>query len=312
MKFLITFTSTSLLIMLLFTGLIYSVDPYEKFGINFWNFKTKAVAQSRENKFRILEKSSKHYEAFILGSSAAHRYPTEKLEGLTGYKTFNYAVQHSTPLDYLAITRHILSKHSPKLILLQLDFAALDENYHIDNRIYNSPLKDFLTNKTNQDSRIFDNDYFTLKALSDSLRVFQVNYFGKARHIYAEDGNYIYEKITPHKIKLKQSSSDNYVFSEKRLQLLKEIQKLAVQKGFKFIIISSPISYNHLEAINQDPRMKQAHELFLSKLKESFPNFINFQDQELKNYFHFKYFLDSIHPTKEMSEIVLEKIFKKS
>lgn len=310
MNFIKTFFISSLLFICFFVAIIVSVDPYDKLGNNLFNFQTKAVAQSRENKFRLLETSTKPYEAFILGSSAAHRYPTSKLEELTGLKTFNYAVQHSTPIDYLAITKHILSRYKPKLIFLQLDFSAMDENYKVDNRLYNSPLKNFLSGKINQADPLFENDYFTLEALSDSLRVFHVNYFGKARHIYAEDGNYIYEKIVPHKINIKQSSNPNYIFSNSRLDILKQISKLASDNKFKLVIISAPISINHLNTILNDKNFAEIHRNFVSKLENNFEHFINFQTTDIKEYDSYEYFHDSVHPTKILSEIILEKVFK--
>lgn len=303
------FIKTFFLTVIFLTGsiifLIVSVDPYEKYGNNLFGFETKAVAQSRENKFRMLEQSKKSYQAFILGSSAAHRYPTQKLKDLTGLESFNYAVQHSTPIDYLAIVRHILSQHKPKLILLQLDFDAMDEAYKVDNRLYNSPLKEFLK-KINKTRTLIEFDYFTLRALSDSFRVFYVNYFGEARHIYAADGNYIHEEIRPHKIKIKQSANRNYSFSFERLEILKDIKDLAKRHGFKFVLFTSPLSYSHIKRIINDPKLKAEHENYLSILREVFPQLINFQNPDLmKKYNSYKYFLDSTHPTKTMSEKVL-------
>lgn len=311
MNFIKTFTISTLFFIVIFVSIILAVDPYDKLGNNLFNFKTKAVAQSRENKFRLLENSKYNYEAFILGSSAAHRYPTEKLEELTGLKSFNYAVQHSTPIDYLAIIRHIISIQRPKLIILQLDFSAMDENYRVDNRLYNSPLKNFISDKSDKPNTFFENDYFTLEALLDSFRVFQVNTFGKARHIYAEHGNYIYEKIIPHKIKIKQSTNSNYVFSEKRLKLLKEISHIAEREKFKLIIITAPISLTHLNNILSEEKLANIHENFIQQLNKNFPNFINFQTIQIQKFDSYEYFHDSVHPTKNLSEIILEMIFKK-
>ena len=265
----------------IFVAIITAVDPYERLGINVFNFKTKAVAQSRENKFRMLESSKTQYEAFILGSSAAHRYPTEKVKSLTGLNTYNYAVQHSTPLDFYAITKHIFSKFNPKIILIQIDFAALDEN-----------------------------NYFTLNALLDSLHVIHVNLFGKARHIYAKHGNYIFEKITPHKIKIKQDSDPNYLFSHKRLQYLMKIRDLCIKNDIKLILFSAPIAFNHLQRIYNNPRLKTIHKQVMQSLESNFETFTNFQTEEIKKYNHYRYFWDSVHPTKEMSEIILEQLLK--
>lgn len=312
MNFIKPFFLTVILLIGSIVALIISVDPYEKYGNNVFGFATKAVAQSRENKFRMLEQSKKSYEAFILGSSAAHRYPTQKLEELTGLQTYNYAVQHSTPIDYLAIVKHILSKHQPKLILLQLDFAAMDETYKVDNRLYNSPLKEYLTDKVNRTKSLVEFDYFTLRALSDTFRVFFVNWFGEARHIYAADGNYIHEEIKPHKIRIKQSTNANYTFSPERLKVLKDIEKLSVQHSFKFVLFSSPLGYDHMKRILEDPKLKAEHENYLSTLNKEFPSFVNFQNLELmEKYDSYEYFLDTTHPTKILSEIVLEKLLAK-
>lgn len=310
MSFLRLFIIFTLSLACIFVAIITAVDPYERLGINVFNFKTKAVAQSRENKFRMLESSKTQYEAFILGSSAAHRYPTEKVKSLTGLNTYNYAVQHSTPLDFYAITKHIFSKFNPKIILIQIDFAALNENYKIDNRLYNSPLMDYLTYENPKELKLFDNNYFTLNALLDSLHVIHVNLFGKARHIYAKHGNYIFEKITPHKIKIKQDSDPNYLFSHKRLQYLMKIRDLCIKNDIKLILFSAPIAFNHLQRIYNNPRLKTIHKQVMQSLESNFENFTNFQTEEIKKYNHYRYFWDSVHPTKEMSEIILEQLLK--
>lgn len=131
-----------------------------------------------------------------MGSSAAHRYRTKDVEEITGLKTFNYALQHTTPEDYLAITRHIFKKQKPKLIFLQMDFYALNKNFKVDPRLYNSPLKKYLKSDQNNyfDSKAISNTYLTLDALRDSVRVIGVNLFSKPRHIYLEHGDYPKEK----------------------------------------------------------------------------------------------------------------------
>ncbi len=307
MNFIKIFLLSSFIIITIFGGLIIGVDPYDKLGINFFGMKTKAVAQSRENKYYMFESSKKDYKAFILGSSAAHRYPTKTLKELTGLETFNYAVQHTTPIDYLAIIKHILSKSRPELIILQLDFSGLDKRYFVDKRLYNSPLKKFLKQEEIKDTSLFENNYFTLEALRDTLRVFYVNWFGEARHIYLPDGNYIDEKILIGPVKIKQRHNHNYKFDYSRIEVLKEIQEICDQNQIKLYAIAAPMSYEHLLQIFNDPHVNKIHQKFIQELDGSFTHFTNFQTKEMDKYNSTRYFHDSVHPTKEMSSLILQK-----
>jgi hypothetical protein len=309
-NFIITFFISSASILSLCIGLITAIDPYNKLGNNFFGFETKAVAQSRENKFHMFESSKKDYTAFILGSSAAHRYSTEKINKLTGLTAFNYAVQHSTPIDYLAIIKHILSKSTPKLILLQLDFAGLDETYKVDNRLFNSPLNKFLKDQK-PSKMLFHNNNFTLDALRDSFRVVFVNKFGTARHIYLEDGNYLNEKPKRKAIKIRQGNSIAYRFSIDRVRILKEISNLCKINDIELIAFSAPLSIDHVQKIQSLAHLRNMHIKFKKEMTKVFGSFWDFQNSTISKYNDYNYFLDSTHPSKEMSSLVLDILLGK-
>src|SRR4051812_28479362 len=129
MKFALTFIVSCFIFFGATYGFVVAVDPYNKLGVNPFGFVSKAVGFSRENKFNQIEHTPKKYDVFLLGSSAAHRYETKEINRLTGLKSYNYAVQSTTPEDYLAITRHILSKQTPKMIIISLDFYGLNKHY---------------------------------------------------------------------------------------------------------------------------------------------------------------------------------------
>lgn len=305
MKFIIQFFLFTVLILGLLVGLVTSVDPYDKLHNNPWGFETKAVAQSRENKFILLENSKTPYEAFILGSSAAHRYPTKVLSELSGYQSFNYAAQHTNPEDYLAMLRHILSKHKPKLVLMQIGFIELDANFKTDNRLYNSPLAKFLKEQKKDDS-LFDNNYFTLDAIRDSLRVIFVNKFGKALHSnYIEHGDYVYKKPSPGKVTVQQSSYEGWTLSKERVQYLKEIKNLCEAEGIQLIVFTAPLSYEHYQIAIAHPR----HEIYLKTLTEIFGDIWNFHDESIKNYSTYMEFINSTHMTHEFSATILRRMF---
>lgn len=315
-SFIKTFFLFSFIFFALLAGLVFSVDPYDKLGINVFGFETKAVASPRENKYNMLEHSKKDYQAFILGSSGAHRFHTSVVENMTGLKTFNYSVQHATPEDYLAITKHILSKvKNPKLLLLQIDLYALNKNYAADNRLYSSPLYDFLKEKEQDDyfeQEFFDNNYLTLDALRDSLRVVGTNLFGKARHAYLEDGNYQKEKEITGNIPLIQFETRDYVLDPKRISYLKEIKSLCEKNDIKLIVWSSPRSLEHIEKIIANPKLKNSLELFHETLNELFPHYVYFDEIEFaKKYNSTRYFRNSTHASAELSNILMENLLSR-
>jgi hypothetical protein len=310
MNFIKTFFLSVILLMALILGFIYSIDPYDKYGINVFGFETKAVAMARENKFNMLEYSKKNYEAFVIGSSSAHRLNTSDVENFTNLKTFNYAVQHTTPEDYLAITRHIFSKFKPKLILLQMDFYGLNENFKTDTRFYTSPLKKYLDNDhIIQESSSFDSDYLTLSAIVDSFKVIWVNFTGTVRHLYLEDGNYHKEKPVTGEIKITQFSYNNYKFSQNRIALLKEIQKICHDNKTRLIVWSAPYSLAHIQKIESSKIYKKSLEEFKFHLKNTFDEVYDFTNLGVAPYDNLKYFRDSSHPTKELFAKMIEYLF---
>lgn len=304
MKFIQSFFLFTTLILALLVGLVVSVDPYSKLGNNPWGFETKAVAQSRENKFILFENSKTNYEAFLLGSSAAHRFPTKVIKELTGYEAFNYSAQHTDPEDYIAMVRHILSKAKPKLILLEVGFVEMDVNYETDNRLYNSSLMQYLREKE-PPKTIFNNNYFTLDAIRDSLRVIFVNNFGKARHTkYREHGNYEYEAPTKGPVKIQQSSYENWALSDERVDLLLEIKALCLKNNIKLIVFTAPLAYEHYKIAKAHP----GHQEFLKTLGQIFGSFWNFHTESIKDYSTYKEFHNSTHMTHDFSEVLLRRM----
>ncbi len=291
-------------------GLIFAIDPYDRYGINVFGFETKAVAMARENKFYMLENAKKNYEAFIIGSSSAHRYSTKIVKELTGLETFNYAVQHTTPEDYLAITNHILSKYNPKLFIISLDLYLLNENFPTDTRFYTSPLKNYLSTKSAAPKSEFDLNYLTLEAIRDSLKVIYVNLKKSARHIYLADGNYNENESATGKVKVTQFSYSNYVFSKKRIEILKQIKSLCMSKNIKLVVFTSPLSLEHYQKIISQPDLKLVLDNFKETIQTIFGNFHDFLKEDLKNYDTTEYFLDSTHPSQKFSSLVLEKLLK--
>jgi hypothetical protein len=312
-KFILPFFVYSTLLMGVSYGLIVAIDPYDKLGNNLFGFETKAVASSRENKFYMLERTKEKYEAFILGSSTAHRYNTSDVERLTGFKTFNYAVQHTSADDYVAILNHIKSKFKPKLVILQISFSDLDVNHLTDKRLGSSPLGKFSSLDKNQNtymnSDVFSNDLLTLDALRDSFRVIGVNVLGETRHVYLEHGNYKKESKGKGKIKLVQFSHKNWKLDISRVELFKKIQLEADEVGIELVVISAPLAPIHLRKIKSNTKMRSSFEMYKKIIFSTFKNVKDFSTEEMNKYNTTEYFRNSTHPSKKLSKIILEQIW---
>jgi hypothetical protein len=313
MKFIITFALTSLVLASTFYGLILAVDPYNKFGNNLFGFETKAVDFARQNKFNQVEHSKVDYTAFLMGSSSAHRYMTKEINRLSGLVSYNYSTQSATPEDYISMTRHILTKFKPKLILLSMEFEGLNENTKTDDMFYSSPLKKFLKEIPADELKapLFNDSYLTLEAIVDSVKVIWVNLFGEARHPYLDHGDHIVEPA-PKSLGVKQFSYPDYIFSPRRIEYLKMIKDLGDKNGFKVIVFTSPLSYEHISRINQDAILKAKHAEFKSILVDIFGELYDFQNEGIKPFNTMQFFRDSNHPTHEFSTMVLEEIFGKN
>ena len=122
MKYILKLFIFIILVAVGFYSLILSIDPYDKYGFNYFNLTTKAVNSYRDNKFHQIDNIIEKYDLCILGSSRVQTCNPDIIELETGLKTYNYFVHNSKPEDYLAITKHIIAKQNPKIIFLQLDF----------------------------------------------------------------------------------------------------------------------------------------------------------------------------------------------
>jgi len=313
MRFIYSFTTTTIIFFGLTYGLIMTVDPYNKLGNNPFGFETKAVDFARVNKFNQVEHSKKNYTAFIMGSSSAHRYLTRELNRLTGLTSYNYSTQSATPEDFLAMTRHILKKYRPKLFILSFDFEGLNKNVKTDDMFYASPLKNYLKEIPNDDIKtdLFNNSYLTLEALGDSLKVIWVNLLGKANHAYLDDGDHKIEALSK-TIKIDQFSGGPYEIDQTRISYLKELKSICNKHDIKVIALTSPLSIEHLRRLESDPGLKKNLQDFKNSLLDIFGEIWDFENETIGPYNDVKFFRNSNHATHDFSTLILERIFGKA
>lgn len=309
-QFITAFLLSAFFIFAAIYGLILAVDPYNKFGYNVFGFETKAVSFARENKYNQVEHAKKNYTAFIMGTSSAHRYYTKDLNRLTGLESYNYSTQSATPEDYIAMTRHIFTKYRPKLILISFGFEDLNKFTVTDDMFYSSPLKKHLEEVPAEELErdLFNNSYLTLEAIADSVQVIWVNLFGEARHAYLENGDHVVEP-NAQTLLLSQAGYAEYEISQERIGYLKTLKKLCDEQGTKVVVLTTPLSLEHLNIIRNNPKLRPQFEQYKQTLVNIFGELWDFQHDGIAPYNTLEYFRDSIHPTHHLSTIVLEDIF---
>ncbi len=315
-KFLVFFSVTTIVLLSLLMSFVVAVDPYDKLGYNVFGFKFKAVAKTRDIKYMRLENSNKAYKAFVLGSSHALLMRTQKIKELTGLEAFNYATHEGRIEDYLAITRHILSKHKPKLFIFSLYPDELDEARILDTRLFNSPLRWYFYEEAPSEELKYDFGYFTLQALIDSFHVVHINYSLDVRYIHTEDGDMIdlrpgekekhpkkpaidvirdsFNKEKPKKVCLK------------KVEYLKKIADLCKKNNIDTVVYITPVVYKKLVRETEE-KFKFIAEIRVA-LKDVFGGGIDFYNDSMKAYKEDKYFIDPVHPTIEFSDILLERL----
>ncbi|RAP36850.1 hypothetical protein DID80_04900 [Candidatus Marinamargulisbacteria bacterium SCGC AAA071-K20] len=309
-----TFLLTSLTIGFIIFLFVLSVDPYDKLGINVWNLENKAVSAGGNFKYSHIENVEKNeYQIFILGSSNANHYDPELIEELTGLKAYNYCVHNAQTLSYLAIVRHLIDKQVPKIIILNLDFFNLNENLPSDIRLIRSPIYKYLINEKIENK--FDlllKTYFSWKSFSDAWRLVYYKFLGKKIITHKKNGAYIYEfppKLIETNFRYFEYEYKDFKIGDKNILHLEKIRKLAHHHNIKLIVTLGAINMAQIKEIK---KRKQLYETFKSYKELSaniFGKVFDFSNESVAFYNGFPYGLDAVHPSSELSNIIVQKIF---
>ncbi len=291
-----------------------SVDPYEKFGINFWNLKFKSLNLTRDIKMVNVNSNYEIYDAYILGSSRVQEFDPKYLQKLTGYESYNYSVNNAKAEDYLAIVNHILSIDKPKLIYLQLDFYSIEEDLY-DRRFEQSKLKEFLIEKNINTSDTFSyvtKSYFTLEATKESIKNIWKNKLGTYSSTLREDGLYIRQsetsKITPLEMSYFKKKYVDYTFDNSRINYLKKIKKVLDEKKIKLVVTISPMNTKHLIKVYEDKNLFESFLKFKQIVVNIFDEVYDFNTVDVKNY-NSNYWVDSVHSTYELAYLMMDNVF---
>lgn len=305
-------------LFLSFTTYIFvlSVDPYDKFKLNPWKLKTKAVSSYRDNKFYQIDNTNIKYDMFILGSSRVQRFNPDLFEQLTGYKTYNYGVNNAKPEDLLAITKHILNKQRPKSIFLQLDFYNLNKNIPMDHRLRKSPLKNYLEKSfvaADASTFPFEKSYFTSEALYDSVKAVMINKTGTLKITHKPNGMMV--KKEPQKIiKLAHEYFTNeykdYTIDEVRINYLRNIKTLCEKNDIKLIVSISPMNKEHLSKVLSNEKLRRNFINYKRIIVDIYGEVIDFNTISASSYNYPYWQDDSVHPSEHFSELMTKIVLQ--
>lgn len=295
---------------------ILSVDPYDKFQLNPWKLKTKAVASYRDNKFYQIDNTNTKYDMFILGSSRVQRFNPDLFEEITGYQTFNYGVNNAKPEDLLAITKHIVSKQEPKVIFLQLDFYNLNKNIPMDHRLRKSPLKSYLEKSfvaTDTPTFPFEKSYFTFEALNDSVKTIIKNKTGKFKITHKLNGMKVKEepkKIIKFAHEYFTNEYKNYDIDKVRINYLKNIKTICDENDIKLIVSISPMNKEHLSKVLSDENIRTNFLYYKQIVVDIYGEVLDFNTIAASLYEYPYWQDDSVHPSEHFSKLMTKIILQ--
>ncbi|MDD3595647.1 hypothetical protein [Sulfuricurvum sp.] len=312
MSFIYRTFAFAVIVLCLMYSFTVSIDPYEKFGINLWHLKTKAVYSDRDQKYYHLLKHKREYDFFVLGSSRAQYIDPEQIKDITSQNTYNFSVISGQPEDYLAITNYIIKTQIPKTIWLQLDFKNLNDYNQLFMQFKTSQLYLFLDHSPSKEKTektfLFDSTYLTLDSFLDSIRIVGKNMQKNSEQIIKENGMYARLPTTLfHTEHLESSYFDEYYkeydFDQQRINYLLSIKELCDQYKIKLIVSISPMSTQHLTKILADPYLKPKFFDFKRKVVSIFGEVHDFNNFAVNQYDGF-YWVDSVHLTPELAHII--------
>lgn len=187
----------------------------------------------------------------VVGSSrAAHHYVSRKIADSLAMTAYNVGLDGCFYLDNCFMMHSILSRYSPKMILLEIDGGALFDNTR-------NPLEGLYHyyGKDEYAKNIIDQEEgkMTGVKLMSSLYRHNANSFKtigngiKGLRSKVQDSLLGYnplpfkKKLTELKLEKQSNNEANNVLSDRKIELLDNLLALAKEKNVKVILISSPV-----------------------------------------------------------------------
>jgi len=126
-KFIIAFTISVFVFLLLIFALAVMVDPHNDFGTDIFK---PLVMTNRTEKLETISNLSPKPDIIIFGSSRVFSMDPELIENITNKKTYNASVSYARPEDHWTMANYIVNdlKIKPELIIVGLNLGELNND----------------------------------------------------------------------------------------------------------------------------------------------------------------------------------------
>jgi hypothetical protein len=137
-SFVVATCSIAVIALLGIATLNWSVNPYGQYPPRLIE---PLVQDSRVEKLALFDGLEEQPDGLVLGSSRAMKFEPQYLQKKTHLTFFNFAVNHGRPEDFVAILRNYRDRYgrSPKLVLIGVDIASLNDVVPSDARLSSAP-----------------------------------------------------------------------------------------------------------------------------------------------------------------------------
>ena len=241
------------------------------------------------------------------------RFSLDNFEDLTANKTFLYSALGARVGFVLAGVKHIIVKQKPKEVLIGLDFRMFNKNTNTPSLFLKSKLfryidEDYKINKW------FDKTYFNIRALKDAMYIFLNNMFYD-NTFYKKYQNIVsYKEKTIDKVKLtkdyfgKGKYYFDYSIDQKQIEYLKEIFQISSKNNIKLRVFITPLHKEHFLRLLKNKNLLSNYIKFKRILVDIFKEVYDYNNFSIFKYSDKKYWIDSAHSSKFLSDIMLENI----
>ena len=309
-----TFLTLITFLSIVFT-FTFSIDPYNKLGINPWSLNFKGVFDYRTNKFHYLEQYSYKYQAYILGSSRAMQLQPNILIEKLNLKTYSYTVFTAMPEDYLAMTRQLV-KFRPKLIWIQLDFYGFNSSFPPPKSFFNSPLSKLTNQNSSKNHFNIPVEYFSIHAFKDAIKVLKKNLKNEVPEKSPITGEGLRTNSNSKEVPLLKEywnhEYENFHLSQQRFDDIKTIKKLCHENNITLLTSLSPMHIKHYQKVRQNHQLYKEYETFKEKIKEIFPNTIDYNTVQVRALTSGEYWMDSVHMSTKLGRLITYDFISKT
>lgn len=303
---------TALLLCVVFNLL---VDPFGVFGDCIFHWDSYDQTNNpRIAKIEYLEKHHEKYDSYIIGSSSAASYSTEKLNAYTGGRFYNLFVYGCNTQDYCDFANYLIENYDVRNLILNIgineaatltnDGTGLNDRPHY--KVNGDKASRFYLKYAFADPRYALEKVYSFFAdteLPQAFDVFDVEsgcYDKRVRDVENIGDRALYDERYGAEFACEEQA---HVLKEKErcIQAVKQIRALCEEKNICLTVIFSPVYYGQWEKV--EPQELQAYRDALAEVTDYWDFSLSAISMDER------YFYDGTHFRNAVGSMVLAKIF---